>query len=409
MRALLMPVGSHGDVLPLLGLGQALQKIPGWKATAFISPVFARAAREAGVDYRTIGTVEDYQEAENDPDLHHPQRGIKVVGKVLKRFMRHSYDALANEVDSGSEPTVLIGTTLAFPVRILQEQRKLPTVMVHLSPAVFRSNLKPPVLTPHGPLPGWLPPWFLRAFWWLADRFMIDPLLGRAHNELRAELGMKPVYRIMDAWMHQVDLSLGLFPEWFFRAPDWPANLRQTDFPMYDRDGAHELDSDLRGWLDEGEPPVIITGGSAFANRKSFYEDCLRATQDLGRRALVVTRHESNVPQGSRWVQYAPFSLLLPRGAALIHHGGIGTVAQSLACGIPQLVVPQAHDQFDNAHRVQQLDAGLWSRGKLVRELGQVLTLQRRPHPIHSGLAQAAEMITALASLRPDSGSASRR
>ena len=37
--------------------------------------------------------------------------------------------------------------------------------------------------------------------------------------------------------------------------------------------------------------------------------------------------------------------------AGLVHHGGIGTSAQALAAGIPQLLMPQAHDQPDNAAR----------------------------------------------------------
>ncbi|MFN8610557.1 MAG: glycosyltransferase [Vulcanimicrobiota bacterium] len=406
MRALLMPVGSHGDVLPLLGLGQALQNHAGWKATAFISPVFIAAANAAGVGHRTIGSLEDYQQAENDPDLHHPQRGVKAVGRVLGKFMRLSYECLLRELDSSSEPAVLIGTTLAYPVRILQEQRGLPTVMVHLSPAVFRSNLTPPVLLPSGPLPGWLPTWLLKIYWWLADRLMIDRLLGRPFNQFRRELGLQPVRRIMDSWMHQVDLSLALFPEWFFRAPDWPANLIQTDFPLYDRDRDDRLEPDLQAWLEAGEAPVIITGGSAFANRRPFYQECLDAVRSLGRRALVVTRHDSNVPEDCRRVEYAPFSQLLPRGAVLIHHGGIGTVAQSLASGIPQLIVPQAHDQFDNAYRVEQMGAGLWSRGRLVHDLGQVLKLPRRPHRMQSGLTRAAELITSLANLPPGNGCA---
>jgi len=39
----------------------------------------------------------------------------------------------------------------------------------------------------------------------------------------------------------------------------------------------------------------------------------------------------------------------------LVHHGGIGTSAQALTAGIPQLVVPFAHDQFDNAARLMRL------------------------------------------------------
>jgi UDP:flavonoid glycosyltransferase YjiC (YdhE family) len=56
-----------------------------------------------------------------------------------------------------------------------------------------------------------------------------------------------------------------------------------------------------------------------------------------------------------RWFPYAPFSAVLPRAAAFVHHGGIGTTAQALAAGVPQLIVPLSHDQFDNAARAQRL------------------------------------------------------
>lgn len=401
-----MPMGSHGDVLPLLGLGRAL--LPkGWKVKALISPVFAPAAAAAGLDFRPISTAEQYERASNDPDLHSYKRGTQAVGRVMQELMRLCYDELCQELDTSAEPTVLIGTTLAFPIRLAQEVRGLPAVMVHLSPAVFRSNLRPPVLSPLGPFPGWLPPWFLKAFWWLADRWMLDPMLGGALNRLRSELGLPPVRGVMDAWMHQVDLSLALFPEWFFPPPpDWPANLRLTGFPLWDIDSHPELSPQLERWLGEGEPPVVITGGTAFAGRRRFYEECLKACAELGRRALVVTRHRSNMPEGSFAVEYAPFSLLLPRCAAIIHHGGIGTVAQALACGTPQLVLPQAHDQFDNAHRVELLGAGRWCRrpGRLTHDLGQLLTGLCRPRPVSSGLSEAARAITSLASLPPDNG-----
>jgi rhamnosyltransferase subunit B len=55
---------------------------------------------------------------------------------------------------------------------------------------------------------------------------------------------------------------------------------------------------------------------------------------------------------------YVPFSLLLPRCAAVVHHGGIGTSAQALAAGVPQLVLPMNFDQFDNAARLVKLGVG---------------------------------------------------
>ena len=38
-----------------------------------------------------------------------------------------------------------------------------------------------------------------------------------------------------------------------------------------------------------------------------------------------------------------------------MHHGGIGTCAQGLAAGLPQLVMPMAYDQLDNATRLKRL------------------------------------------------------
>ncbi|HEX8189169.1 MAG TPA: nucleotide disphospho-sugar-binding domain-containing protein, partial [Pyrinomonadaceae bacterium] len=49
---------------------------------------------------------------------------------------------------------------------------------------------------------------------------------------------------------------------------------------------------------------------------------------------------------------------LLPRARAVVHQGGIGTTAQGLRAGIPALVVPFSHDQFDNADRVARVGAG---------------------------------------------------
>ncbi|MCE9552683.1 MAG: glycosyltransferase, partial [Planctomycetes bacterium] len=51
-------------------------------------------------------------------------------------------------------------------------------------------------------------------------------------------------------------------------------------------------------------------------------------------------------------------SQVLPRAAAVVHHGGIGTVGQGLAAGVPQLIMPMSHDQPDNAARITRLGVG---------------------------------------------------
>jgi rhamnosyltransferase subunit B len=98
------------------------------------------------------------------------------------------------------------------------------------------------------------------------------------------------------------------------------------------------------------------------AHGRSFFSAALQACQALGRRALLITSYADQLPEvlptGCHHVAYAPFESVVPRLAGLVHHGGIGTSAQALAAGVPQLVCPFAHDQFDNAARLKRLGVG---------------------------------------------------
>src|SRR5262249_869749 len=79
-------------------------------------------------------------------------------------------------------------------------------------------------------------------------------------------------------------------------------------------------------------------------------------------------------------VEYAPLGRLLPNTAALVHHGGIGTAAQALRAGVPQVVLPRRHDQCDNARRLRRLGvarilrAGRPRAGRMARALERLLT-----------------------------------
>jgi UDP:flavonoid glycosyltransferase YjiC (YdhE family) len=96
---------------------------------------------------------------------------------------------------------------------------------------------------------------------------------------------------------------------------------------------------------------------------RPFFDAAADACRRLGCRGVLLTRYRQQVPErlppNVRHFDYVPFSRLLPRSAALVHHGGIGTTAQALAAGIPQLVMPMSHDQPDNAARVERLGVGL--------------------------------------------------
>jgi UDP:flavonoid glycosyltransferase YjiC (YdhE family) len=109
---------------------------------------------------------------------------------------------------------------------------------------------------------------------------------------------------------------------------------------------------------------VLFTHGSANVQAARFFATSGEAARALGRRALLVTpRREdapASLPPGARHESFVPFTSVLPRCAALVSHGGAGTVAQGLRAGLPQLAVPLAYDQHDNGSRLADLGVGAW-------------------------------------------------
>lgn len=157
-------------------------------------------------------------------------------------------------------------------------------------------------------------------------------------------------------------LVLGLFSKLLASPqPDWPPQMIQCGFPFYDQDGEAGLTAELQQFLDAGPAPLVFTlGSSAVLDAGQFYEQSAGAAKVLGRRAvLLVGKNTSNRPasltEDVRAFDYAPYSELFPRAAAIVHQGGVGTTAQAMRSGRPMLVMPYAHDQPDNAFRVTRL------------------------------------------------------
>ncbi|RZL33149.1 MAG: glycosyltransferase [Rubrivivax sp.] len=357
MKILLAAAGSLGDTLPFVALGLALQQ-RGHQVHLFASESYA--AHAAGLPFTPVFSAADNDALLRDPRVTDPRRGMSLIAEAFAATLPRAFEALRAEVVPGR--TLAVGSTLALPTRLLKDALGVPTATVHLAPSVFRSVHQPPHLGPHGLL-GRLPASLQRAAWWLIDRLVLDRLFTRPFNRYRRELGLAPVDRLFDAWLHQADLTLGLFPPWF--APpqvDWPAGLVCTGFPLYDNGDAQPLPPALEAFLAAGEPPVGFTSGTANATSHGFFAASAAACELSGRRGLLITQVGTQLPQrlppGVLHVPYAPFSRLLPRLSAFVHHGGIGSTSQALRAGVPQLVRPMAYDQFDNAHHVQRLGVG---------------------------------------------------
>lgn len=375
LKVIVIALGSAGDVHPQMGLALTLRQRG--HRVVFVGPaIFHVLAERVGLEFIGVGSEEDYHRAIRDPDLWDPLRAFRSVARyLLIPTLRPLYELIAASLNTASNaPThelsriVVAAPATAFGARIAQEKLGVPLATVHLQPSVLRSVADPACYGFPDILRS-LPPILRRLYYRAVDRLVIDPPIAKEVNAFRAELGLAPVGRFFDRWLHSPELVIGLFPEWFAPAPpDWPSHVHLTGFPLWDEGEVRQPSPELGAFLAAGEPPVVFTAGSAMAQGRDFFRVSAEVCRKSGWRGLLLTQFPeqlpAHLPDGVRHFHYIPFSDVLPRAAAFVHHGGIGTTAQALAAGVPQLVVPLAHDQPDNAARVKRLGTGDYMQPK---------------------------------------------
>lgn len=379
MKFLLTALGSYGDVHPMVGLGAAL-KSRGHHVAIVTNPHFQPMVERMGIEFLAIGTAEEYHELAHHPHLFDAMKGPPLIMGLMARTVRDLYRIIDANVVPGE--TLLGAHVLDFASRTHHDLHGTPIASIHFAPVGLRSFHESPQMFRMLMQP-WLPKWFRRFQYWMADK-VVDYLIAGAINSLRKDLGLAPVQRVMQEWYFSPQLVLGLFPEWFAPSqPDWPPNTKLTGFPLWDESATTALSPAVSEFLAAGDPPVAFAPGSANTDAHWFFTAAAEACQNLSRRGILLSRYTDHIPKqlpdGVIHAEFVPFSHLLPRAAALVHHGGVGTCAQGLSAGVPQIVMPLAYDQLDNAARLKRLGVAdalppkKFTGPNLTRVLGNLL------------------------------------
>jgi rhamnosyltransferase subunit B len=401
LRILLPTIGSSGDVHPFIGLGRAL-RARGHDVTVATNDYFSEQVAQSGLGFASLGTRREAEALMGDPRLWHPRKGF---GSIVELALAPNISRLYRIIEERRGPGLVVAaSSLCIGARIAQETLGIPTASVHLQPTVFRSLVDSGRLGPFNMGPG-MPRAVKSALFWLIDALYAERLVLPSVNGFRATLGLRPVRGVFSRYFHSPQLVLGLFPEWFAPPqPDWPPNTHLTGFILHDDWGEPAAREEARAFMAEGPPPLLVTPGSAAMDRTEFFRSTVRACEASGLRAMLVTNHPSQLPavlpRGLRAFPYLPFSRVLPGCAAIVYHGGIGTLAQAVKAGTPQLVVPNAHDQPDNGQRIERLGLGLTvSQGGYARGAARSLAEIAGSDPIRRRCGEFSARIDSAASL----------
>lgn len=401
MRVLIAAGGSHGDVLPFIALGREFAA-RGHEVILYANPYFSRYASDVSLRHVPVSTVDAYLRLLRESSGVAPRRALQRISQAAAEVGPLFYEAMKADARPGD--TIAIGSSLVLAPRLLRETRGIPCAMVHLAPTVFRSSLAPPRLASR-----WVdarsPALAKRLAWWVIDTFY-EPYFVEPLNDFRVRLGLRRLEQTFHSWAHDADCVAAMFPDWF--APpqaDWPGHVVLTGFPLYDHGGVVPLPPKVAAFIAAGPPPVAFSAGTATITARAFYQTCADACRQAGLRGILLSQVPqqipSQLPEGIVHVEYAPFSALLPKVAAFVHHGGIGSTSQALAAGVPQLIRPVGFDQFDNSARAVRLGVaremlpGKYAAGAVaaaLKELTADPALRRRCGDVAQRLAGSSSI-----------------
>ena len=357
MRVILATMGADGDVFPHIGLGAVLRN-RGHRVTLAAPEPYRAPSLPLGLEFRPLVTAAEVGRMLADPDLWHPIRSGPMMARCGGPMIARQYEMLASL--ASNEESVMVANPGVLAARLVQERLGCPTASLLLQPGLIPSSAAPPEMPGGLTIPPWLPrP--LRRLYWLAVNAAANVLTGRPLNRVRSGLRL-PLVRGLFRWWLSPELVIGLFPEWYAAPqPDWPPQLRLAGFGRFDGD-TQPLPTDVREFCEIGSRPLAFTFGTGMTHAAGFFRAAIAVCKDLGSRGLLITKYPelipANLPVSIRYCRFAPFRQLLPICAA-VHHGGVVTTAAALEAACPQLILPLAWDQPDNAARVTRLGVGL--------------------------------------------------
>lgn len=375
VRILLATLGSAGDTHPYIAIGEELVR-RGHSVAMLANPHFEARVRSCGIQFLPLGEEKDFLDVLHDPRL--AQQGKSpylVIQALFNKTVEPSYRAMQDAV-ARFRPDAIVRHHILFAASWVAEQHGIPFVTGVLTPSMWFHPDEPTILR------SYLPRSLQRAMAGpirVGGRFALRWFIDRPVNRVRAGLGLPPIRDVFFRESKAGARVLGLWSRHFRPGmPGDPARSEVTGFCFFDRAGGEAdraLGPDLDRFLDRwaGRAPVIFTLGTTIVHHAGdMFGVAVRAAREIERPIVLLTGGQRGLDEfrGASDVcvcDYAPHSLLMPRGAASIHHAGAGSAAQALRSGRPSVSVPFVNDEFDIAHRMQQLGVSAYVPASRLR------------------------------------------
>jgi sterol 3beta-glucosyltransferase len=371
MHIAILALGSRGDVQPFIALGLALRE-RGHSVRLLAAEDFAPLAAAYGLPFAPVGgsidALMDRQLVYDTLDAAAARRlplgfARRFVAQVAAYVPPLTADALAGARGADA----LVASTLGVVIGVhLAEALGVPLIPAHFHPSGATAEA-PDISFPAAP--PWLP---LRGAYHrlthLAARHGLPQLLAGALSRARAQVGLPRISRA-GLWRlaaGQPPLALYAYSPALLAPPsDWPHWRRVTGYWRIGPPPGYAPPDAITRFLAAGEPPVYIGFGSLLAGRDvaAVTRLLVEALRLAGRRGIIYRGtwgdlEAGELPPDVLRIGETPHAWLFPQVAAVVSHGGAGTVAAALAAGRPVTVIPAFGDMQLWGRRVAELGVG---------------------------------------------------
>ncbi|MEU1129977.1 glycosyltransferase [Streptomyces sp. NPDC005900] len=365
MKVALLAFGSRGDIQPFLALGTGL-RARGHEVDLATTTDFKGMVEHAGLNFREIpGSTGNYFKM---PGVIKALRKSPSIVRASRAIPRPTQDEVVAALDAMHEAT----QGADFMVNAM-----LTRGAGYADPGVPWGTVAWWPIVPTGRFPAFgfpelpLGAPYARLSHSLAGQ--LDWAMNRGPvNKFRKNRGLPPLSGGSPAKKLGVEYPVfhATSPSVVVPPSDWPARAHVTGYWFWDR--PWEPPAELVDFLESGEPPVALTLGSTWpVYGEETFERVLKAVRKAGRRMVLVDGPEGDMPDDVFRAGEMDYSWLFPRTAAVIHHGGPGTVAEVLRAGVPNVVLPCFADHPYWAARL--LEMGVSSQPVPLTKLTQEL------------------------------------
>lgn len=357
-KIVIYALGTGGDIDPMVALGIELIR-RGYSVSFLSNDYFQPRIVAAGCEFISVGTIEQYHQG-NSVTAWEPRNHAD----NFEYYHAPAFEPAFNYVKSlAGTNTLVLALGEENGACAAAEKFNIPVVKTILSPNIIFSAYSPPAPMKWA-IPKPIPRFIVRFLLRRNRKTRFNVFCRMQHNAAylatRERLHCPLVFQTKSAAI----LQIGFFPEWFgMPAKDWPENLKLVGFPLQNRASMNSR-SELDTLIEQQGAPLIFTSGTGVKDVAELFTEGRKICEQLQVPGVFVGGHSgAELLQGSSLcthMDYIDFEYALPKSLAIIHHGGMGTTAQAIKAGIPQLIRPIKYDQPDNADRIYQLGLGTY-------------------------------------------------